>query len=73
LFLNLYGKPWRTDTIRCRFRHLREKLGLSEGVIRFSTRRRFASDAINREKKDSLVVARLLGHSDARMLQKTCF
>ena len=73
LFLNRYGKPWRTDTIRCRFRNLREKLGLSDGVIPYGTRHRFASDAINRQKMDSLVVARLMGHSDARMLQKTYF
>ena len=68
-----YGKPWQTDTIRCRFRNLREKLGLSKGVVPYGTRHRFASDAINRQKMDSLVVARLMGHSDARMLQKTYF
>ena len=73
MFLNLYGKPWQTDTIRCRFRNLREKLGLSKGVVPYGTRHRFASDAINRQKMDSLVVARLMGHSDARMLQKTYF
>ncbi|HKM55949.1 MAG TPA: hypothetical protein VJY33_21260, partial [Isosphaeraceae bacterium] len=54
-------------------RHLREKLGLSEGVIPYGTRHRFASYAINRQKMDSLVIARLFGHSDARMLQKTYF
>ena len=73
LFLNRDGNPWKTDTVRCRFRHLREKLGLSEGVIPYGTRHRFASDAINRQKMDSLIVARLMGHSDARMLQKTYF
>jgi hypothetical protein len=31
------------------------------------------SDAVNRQKMDSLVVARLMGHSHARMLQKTYF
>jgi integrase len=73
LFLNLYGDPWTTDTIRCRFRHLREKLGLSKGAIPYGTRHRFASDLINNEKVDSLIVARLMGHSDGRMLQTTYF
>ena len=63
LFLNLYGEPWTTDTVRLRFSRLREKLGLSEGVIPYGTRHRFASDAINRQKLDSLIVARLMGHS----------
>lgn len=73
LFLNSYGDPWLTDTVRCRFRNLSEKLGLSKGVIPYGMRHRFASDAINRQKTDSLVVARLMGHSDGRMLQKTYF
>jgi integrase len=73
LFLNRYGEPWTTDTLRLRFSRLREKLGLSDGVIPYGTRHRFASDAINRRKMDSLIVARLLGHSDARMLQRTYF
>ena len=30
-------------------------------------------DAINRQKLDSLIVARLMGHSDARMLERTYF
>jgi integrase len=73
LFLNRYGEPWTTDTLRLRFSRLRKKLGLSDGVIPYGTRHRFASDAINRQKMDSLIVARLLGHSDARMLQRTYF
>jgi integrase len=72
-FLNRDGAPWQTDTVRCRFRRLRDKLGLSDGVIPYGTRHRFASDAINRKGIDSLVVARLLGHSDARMLERTYF
>jgi integrase len=59
--------------VRLRFSRLRNKLGLSDGVIPYGTRHRFASDAINHQKMDSLVVARLLGHSDARMLQRTYF
>jgi integrase len=73
LFLNRSREPWTTDTLRLRFARLRKKLGLSDGVIPYGTRHRFASDAINRQKMDSLIVARLLGHSDARMLQKTHF
>jgi integrase len=73
LFLNRYDEPWTTDTLRLRFSRLRKKLGLSQGVVPYSTRHRFASDAINRQKMDSLIVARLMGHSDARMLQRTYF
>lgn len=73
LFLNSRGEPWTTDTVRLRFSRLRETLGLSDGVIPYGTRHRFASDAINRQKMDSLIVARRMGHSDARMLQKTYF
>lgn len=73
LFLNRYGDPWTTDTVRLRFARLRKKLGLSEGVIPYGTRHRFASDAINHQRIDSLIVARLMGHSDARMLQRTYF
>jgi integrase len=72
LFLNRDGNRWLTDTVRCRFRNLGEKLGLSDGVIPYGTRHRFA-DAINRQKMDSLIVARLMCHSDARMLKKTYF
>ena len=73
LFLNRYREPWTPDTVRLRFARLRKKLGLSEGVIPYGTRHRFASDAINIGKMDSLIVARLMGHTDARMLQKTYF
>ena len=73
LFLNRYRDPWTPDTVRLRFARLRKKLGLSEGVIPYGTRHRFASDAINIGKMDSLIVARLMGHTDARMLQKTYF
>src|SRR5262249_5209069 len=73
LLLNRNGEPWTTNTLRLRFSRLRKKLGLSNGVIPYGTRHRFASDAINRQKMDSLIVARLMGHSDARMLQRTYF
>ncbi|WP_435017458.1 tyrosine-type recombinase/integrase [Tundrisphaera sp. TA3] len=73
LFLNRAGKPWSPDTIRLRFARLRSKLGLSEGAIPYGTRHRFASDAINVHKMDSLVVAKLMGHANPMMLAKTYF
>jgi integrase len=73
VFLNRYRDPWTPDTVRLRFVRLRKRLGLSKGVIPYGTRHRFASDAINIGKMDSLIVARLMGHTDARMLQKTYF
>lgn len=59
--------------MRYRFRNLREKLGLSKGVIPYGTRHRFGSDAINVHKMDNLIVARLMRHSDSRVLAKTYF
>jgi integrase len=73
LFLNCDGNLWTTDTIRCRSRHLREKLGLSEGASPYGTRHLFTSDLINKQKVDSRIVARLLGRTDGRMLAKTYF
>jgi integrase len=67
------AKTWTTDTVRCRFRRLRETLGLYGGVIPYGTRHRLASDMINQQKADSVIVARLLGHTDVRMLVKTYF
>jgi integrase len=71
--LNLHDFAVMPRAVRLWFSRLRKRLGLSVGVILYGTRHRFASDAINRQKMDSLVVARLLGHSDAHMLQKTYF
>ena len=73
LFRNRHGDPWKTDTVRCRFARLRDKLGLSKGVMPYGVRHRFASDAINKSGLDSLVVAKLIGHSDPKMLHHTYF
>ena len=72
LFLNLTASRGRPTPCGCGFPGC-GNAGPSDGVIPYGTRHRFASDAINRQKMDSLIVARLMGHSDARMLQKTYF
>jgi integrase len=74
IFRNSRGEPWTPDTVYCRFKRLRARLGITDGAYPYSFRHRFASDAINgtatRKGLDSLVVAKLIGHGDARMLQK---
>jgi integrase len=73
LFLNFYGRPWNRDAVQKRFESLREKLGLSKGVVAYAVRHRFGSDAINVHRLDSLIVARLMGHSDPSMLASNYF
>ncbi|MGA7497037.1 MAG: hypothetical protein WBX00_09945 [Isosphaeraceae bacterium] len=53
--------------------HLREKLGLSEGVYRPALGTALRRMLINQQKMDSLVLDRLFEHSAARMLQETYF
>jgi integrase len=69
IFRNTRGGAWSPDTLYCRFKRLRKKLGLGEGVFPYNLRARFATTALNKGM-DSVIVARLLGHSNAHMLEK---
>ena len=70
IFLNSRGDPWTPDTLYCRFKRLRKKLGLGEGVFPYSLRTKFTSDAINNGNANPALIAKSLGHADLNMLLK---
>jgi integrase/recombinase XerC len=70
IFLNSRGEPWTSDTLYCRFKRLRRKLGLGEGVFPYGVRTRFASDTINSGNANAALIAKQLGHTDLTMLLK---
>jgi integrase len=70
IFRNSRGEPWTSDTLYCRFKRLRKKLGLGEGVFPYGVRTRFASDAINTANANPALIAKSLGHTDLSMLLK---
>jgi integrase len=73
IWRNSRGEPWTPDTIYCRFKRLRKKLGLGEGVFPYAVRHRFASNAINESDANPAMVAKLLGHADMTTLMKNYF
>lgn len=66
LLRNTDGKPWTKDALNCRFRRLQEKLGFR--VHAYAFRHGFATVALRRGV-DSFSVAKLMGHSDTKMLE----
>ncbi len=68
VFLSPRGKPWNNNSLRCAFRRLRARTGI-KGAVPYALRHLFGSRAIERGV-DSLVVAKLMGHSDVSMLQE---
>lgn len=66
LFLNTKGRPWNKDSINCRFRRLKVKLGLPK-LRATDLRHSFAYDKLD-AGTDSAHIATLMGHSDTRML-----
>jgi integrase len=67
LFRNRAGRPWNRNAVRCRFRRLREKLGLDPGVVAYAFRHTWATDALERQVPIA-TVAELMGHSDTSMV-----
>jgi integrase len=55
--------------IRCRFRRLRKKLPQLAGVIAYTLRHTFATDALA-NGVPAATVAELIGHKDIHMLQE---
>jgi len=70
IFLNARNQAWTPDTLYCRFKRLRKKLGLGEGVFPYALRHRFASSAINDGNANPALIAKALGHADLNMLLK---
>jgi integrase len=69
IFRNSRGKPWTRNAIRIRFRNLRNKHPELKGVIAYTYRSSFATDALEAGVPDA-TVAQLLGHTNTSTLHK---
>jgi integrase len=69
LFRNGRGEPWKKDTTAQRVRRLRDRLGLPEGVVLYSYRHSFATNALASGASVPTVSA-LMGHADLRMVSR---
>ena len=67
LFRNSRGKPWTRNAIRCRFRNLRAKLPHLKGVVSYTYRHSFVTDALE-NGVGVAQVAELLGHTSTDMV-----
>lgn len=61
-------KPYTRNAIRCRFRRLRAKLPNLKGIVSYSYRHGFITDALERGVPVA-TVAELAGHNDLKMVQ----
>ena len=68
LFVNRRGKPWTSNAIRCRFRAIRKRFPELKGVVAYTYRHTFTTDALLRHVPIA-TVAELLGHSSTRMVE----
>jgi integrase len=62
-------KPYTRNAIRCRFRRLRKKLPKLKGVIAYTFRHSYITDALERGVSVA-AVAELAGHADLRMIEE---
>lgn len=69
LFLNSRGKPWTCNAVRIRFRNLRKRHPELKGIVAYSYRSSFATDALESGVPDATVAA-LLGHTNTATLHK---
>lgn len=69
LFLNEDGGPWNRNSIRCRFRRVRAKLGLGGDLVAYLYRHATATDLLE-SGAGVAQTAELLGHKDVKMLMK---
>jgi site-specific recombinase XerD len=69
LFRNKAGQPWTGNAIRCRFRRVREKLGLGRDVVAYSYRHAACTDLL--EAGVGLAqTCELLGHTGTAMVMR---
>ena len=69
LFRNSRGKPWTRNAIRCRFRQLRRKLPHLKGVVSYTYRHSYATDALE-QGVGVAQVAEFLGHTSTDMVMQ---
>lgn len=69
LFLNSRGRPWTRNAVRIRFRNLRAKFPQLKGVVAYTYRSSFATDALEGGVPDASVAA-LLGHTTTATLHR---
>jgi integrase len=69
LFLNSRGKPWTRNAVRIRFRNLRKKFPELKGIVAYSYRSSYATDALEDGVPDATVAA-LLGHTGTATLHR---
>jgi len=62
-------QPYSRNAIRCRFRRLRAKLPQLKGIVSYSYRHGFITDALERGVPVA-TVAELAGHTDLKMIQQ---
>lgn len=71
VFLNSRGKPWASNILSHKMRDTRLRLKMGPECVLYSYRHGLASRAINSGDVNPALVARLLGHSDLKMLLRT--
>src|SRR5262249_50116746 len=69
LFRNEDGEPWSNNAVRCRFRRVREKLGLGGDVVAYLYRHAVCTDLL--ESGTGIAqAAEILGHKDTKMVMR---
>lgn len=69
LLLNSRGKPWTRNAVRIRFRNLRKKYPQLKGIVAYTYRGSFATDALAAGVPETTVSA-LLGHTNTDTLHR---
>jgi integrase len=69
IFRNSRGQPWTRNALRLRFRNLRKKHPQLKGVVAYTYRASFATDALEAGVPDATVSA-LLGHTNTDTLHR---
>jgi integrase len=69
LFRNRYGQAWNRNSIRCRFRAVRDKVNIP-GLCAYTIRHTWATDALQKGI-DPITLAILMGHVDTTTLART--
>jgi integrase len=69
IFRNTRGKPWTKNAVRIRFWKLRKKHPQLKGIVAYTYRSSFATDALEHGVPDA-TVAELLGHTNTSTLHR---